>query len=47
MTPFSTGFVDLQSPSGAGIAGAIYYYNGDVYPTDEARMLAEMGDQSF
>ena len=47
MTPFSTGFVDLQSPAGAGISGAIYYYNGDVYPTDEARMLATMGDTSF
>lgn len=47
MTPFSTGFVDLQSPAGAGISGAIYYYNGDVYPADEARMLATMGNYSF
>lgn len=47
LTPFSTGFVDLQSPSGAGIAGAIYDYNGDVYPADEARMLSRMGDTKF
>ena len=47
LTPFTTGFVDLQSPSGAGIAGAIYYYNGDVYPADEARMLATTGDNTF
>lgn len=47
LTPFSTGFVDLQSPSGAGIAGVIYDYNGDVYPADEARMLARMGDAKF
>lgn len=47
MTPFSTGFVDLQSPTGAGIAGAIYYYNGDVYPSDEGRMLVAMGDCHF
>lgn len=47
LTPFSTGFVDLQSPSGAGISGAIYDYNGDVYPADEARMLARMGDNRF
>lgn len=47
LTPFSTGFVDLQSPSGAGISGCIYYYNGDVYPADEGRMLAERGDKSF
>lgn len=47
LTPFSTGFVDLQSPSGAGISGAIYDYNGDVYPADEGRMLARMGDGKF
>lgn len=47
MTSQSTGFVDLQSPSGAGISGVIYDYNGDVYPADEARMLARMGDDSF
>lgn len=47
LTPFSTGFVDLQSPSGAGISGVIYYFNGDIYPADEARMLARMGDNRF
>ncbi len=47
LTPFSTGFVDLQSPAGAGISGVIYDYNGDVYPVDEARMLARMGDKRF
>jgi len=47
LTPFATGFVDLQSPSGAGISGVIYDYNGDVYPADEARMLARMGDDFF
>jgi len=47
LTPFSTGFVDLQSPAGAGISGAIYDYSGEVYPADEARMLARMGDKTF
>lgn len=47
LMPFSTGFVDLQSPSGAGISGVIYDHNGDVFPTDEARMLARMGDRHF
>lgn len=47
LTPFSTGFVDLQSPSGAGISGVIYDYDGNVYPADEARMLAKMGDRHF
>lgn len=47
LTPFSTGFVDLQSPSGAGISGAIYNYDGKIYPADEGRMLARMGDDYF
>ena len=47
LTPFSTGFVDLQSPAGAGICGVIYNYDGNVYVSDEARMLAAMGDKTF
>jgi uncharacterized protein len=47
LTPFPTGYVDLQSPAGAGIGVAVYNYDGDVYPTDEARMLLEMGDRTF
>jgi uncharacterized protein len=47
LTPFPTGYVDLQSPAGAGIGAAVYNYDGDVYVSDEARMLAEMGDTSF
>ena len=47
LSPFSTGFVDLQSPSGAGISGVIYNYNGKIYPADEGRMLARMGDDYF
>jgi radical SAM protein with 4Fe4S-binding SPASM domain len=47
MTPFSDGFMDLQFPSGAGLCGVIYDYNGDVYPCDEARMLARHGDKKF
>jgi His-Xaa-Ser system radical SAM maturase HxsB len=47
LTPYSTGFVDLQSPAGTGISGVIYDYDGSVYPSDEARMLARMGDRHF
>jgi len=47
LTPFATGFVDLQSPTGAGILGAIYDYDGSVYPCDEGRMMAAMGDSHF
>lgn len=47
LTPFSTGFVDLQSPSGLGVSSVLYNHDGNVYPSDEARMLAESGDQKF
>lgn len=47
LTPFPTGYVDLQSPAGIGIAAVVYNYDGDVYASDEGRMLAEMGDTSF
>ena len=47
LTPFSTGFVDLQSPAGIAIAGVIYDYDGDVYVSDEGRMLASVGDKKF
>lgn len=46
-TPFGTGYVDLQSPAGIGISGIVYNYDGTVYASDEARMLAEMGDFTF
>jgi sulfatase maturation enzyme AslB (radical SAM superfamily) len=39
--------VDLQSPSGIGLSVLAYNYNGDVYASDEGRMLAEMGDTTF
>lgn len=41
------GYVDLMSPSGMGIAAIVYNYDGNVYPSDESRMLAEMGDSKF
>lgn len=47
LTPFATGFVDLQSPTGAGIGGVIYDYDGGVYVADEGRMLARKGDTKF
>jgi uncharacterized protein len=47
LTPFSTGYVDLQSPAGAGIGVAVYNYDGNIYTSDESRMLAEMGDEQF
>ena len=47
LTPFGTNYVDLQSPAGIGIGGIVFNYDGDVYASDEARMLAEMGDKKF
>jgi His-Xaa-Ser system radical SAM maturase HxsB len=47
LTPFEPGFVDLRSPAGIGIAAIVYNYDGDVYASDEGRMLAEMGDKTF
>jgi His-Xaa-Ser system radical SAM maturase HxsB len=47
LTPYGTGHVNLQSPDGAGINVLVYNYDGDVYATDESRMLAEMGDHTF
>jgi radical SAM protein with 4Fe4S-binding SPASM domain len=47
LTPFGTGFVDLRSPAGIGIGAIVYNYDGDVYASDESRMLAEMGDSTF
>ena len=47
LTPFSHGYVDLRSPTGAGFGTVVYDYDGQVYPSDEARMLAAMGDHTF
>jgi His-Xaa-Ser system radical SAM maturase HxsB len=47
LSPFDAGYVDLQSPTGAGSAAVVYNYDGWVYPSDEARMLAETGDKSL
>jgi uncharacterized protein len=47
LTPFQPGYVDLLSPAGVGVAAVVYNYDGDVYASDESRMLAEMGDKSF
>ena len=47
LTPQNPGYVDLQSPAGIGISAIVYNYDGDVYASDESRMLAEMGDKTF
>lgn len=47
LTPFNPGYVDLMSPAGIGISVLVYNYDGDIYASDESRMLAEMGDKTF
>ena len=47
LTPFPIGFVDLQSPAGIINSVTVYNYDGYVYASDEARMLAEYQDYSF
>lgn len=47
LTPFQTGYVDLQSPAGLINSVIVFNYDGYVYATDESRMLAEMGDFTF
>jgi radical SAM protein with 4Fe4S-binding SPASM domain len=47
LTSEDAGFVDLMSPAGIGIAAVVYNYDGTVHPSDESRMLAEMGDKTF
>lgn len=46
-SPIGTGYVDLQTPAGIGIGAIVFNYDSDVYASDEARMLAEMGDKKF
>jgi uncharacterized protein len=47
LTNEDPGYVDLASPARIGIGALVYNYDGDVYVSDEARMLAEMGDTRF
>lgn len=47
LTPYCTGFVDLQSPAGIINSVLVYNYDGYVYASDESRMLAEFSDYTF
>ena len=47
LTDDDPNYMDLRSPCGAGIGQLAYDHDGGVYPCDEARMLAAMGDDAF
>jgi His-Xaa-Ser system radical SAM maturase HxsB len=47
LTDKPIGYVDLRSPAGIGLGALVYNYDGRVFASDEGRMLAEMGDNTF
>jgi uncharacterized protein len=47
LTDRPLGYVDLRSPAGIGLGALVYNYDGKVFASDEGRMLAEMGDNTF
>lgn len=47
LTNEDPGYVDLMSPAGIGIGAVVYNYDGNIYASDESRMLAEMGKDQF
>src|SRR6202047_3373839 len=47
LTDKPIGYVDLRSPAGIGIGALVYNYDGNVFASDEGRMLAETGDNAF
>lgn len=47
LTSNDPGYVDLTNPSGIGLGAIVFNYDGGVFASDESRMLAEMGDNTF
>jgi His-Xaa-Ser system radical SAM maturase HxsB len=48
LTAHDPNFLDLRNPSGAGIGGLAYNYDGSIFASDEGRMLhASSGDEAF
>jgi His-Xaa-Ser system radical SAM maturase HxsB len=43
LSPAATQYVDLSGIAGVGSSVLVYNYDGDIYLSDESRMLAEMG----
>lgn len=47
LTPDDPNYVDIRNPIGSGTGQVAYHFNGKIYPSDEGRMLAGMGDDFF
>ncbi len=46
-SPFNDGFVDMQNPCALGQMCMLVKQNGDIYPSDESRMISEMGNEHW
>jgi His-Xaa-Ser system radical SAM maturase HxsB len=44
---YDPNYLDLRTPGGAAIGQLAYHPNGNVYSSDEGRMVAAMGDEAF
>lgn len=44
---FDPNYLDLRSPGGAVLGQMAYHPNGDIYTSDEGRMVAAMGEDMF
>lgn len=47
LVPEDAGFLDIQSPCGAGSGELVYNFDGRVFPSDEARLVDAAGDSMF
>ena len=47
LTRRDPGFMDMRSPTGAVLGCLAYNFNGDIFTSDEGRMLSHEGDDSF
>lgn len=47
LTPDDPNYVDVRSPAGQGLGALAYNYDGRIFPSDEGRMVAAMGDGIF
>lgn len=47
LTPDDPNYVDVRSPAGQGLGALAYNYDGRIFPSDEGRMVAAMGDDIF
>jgi His-Xaa-Ser system radical SAM maturase HxsB len=47
LTPDDPNYVDIRSPGGQGLGALAYNYDGRIFPSDEGRMVAAMGNDIF